>query len=204
MPSRSTVVMSALWLAGLAAATSVGLVAVGQVGNQVGDEAAAPLTGTAIRQALSSSQPVTPTAGPADEPTSAPSPSGDDGLDDAVGEVQTASSSAGVVSARCRNGSPVLVLATPAVGYRTEQSTAAGSIVVRFLGGQGQTVISLRCSGTQLRLVRTYVPNGSTPAPEVPTTRPLEPSRSPTARPTPVAHETETPEPTETESDPGT
>ena len=145
MPSRGALLMGALWLAGVVSATTVGLVAVQQVGRQVGDQVASPLTSKAVQQALQSASPASshPTAQPAET-----SPGGSS----EEGDLRTQSTVGGVVGGRCRGGAPTLLYATPSDGYRTERSSTQAAVVVQFAGSARRVTLTLTCQGEDLRI----------------------------------------------------
>ena len=187
MGSRHALVIGALWLAAATAATSVGVVAVGLVADQVGDEVSAPLSSTGVRQALQS---VTPTP----EPTEGPSEDPDEEASE--GRARTVTTDGGVVSARCRGTTPTLLYATPADGYRTERTSSAGATLVRFVGRSRQVTLTLTCREDDLRVDKRTDPIGTRPAP----TR-TSPSRMPSPEPSERSEPSRTPEPRETSSD---
>jgi hypothetical protein len=176
---RSVVVLAALWAAGSVAATSVGLVAVRLVGNEVGDQVAAPLTNDAVRKALIS-VPSHEEHEAGEEPSTSPS---------ALGPVQTFSTRGGIVSGRCNDDAPVLLYATPADGYRTVRS---GPALVRFVGSTRQVTVSLSCHDERLRAATTEDRLGG---------RPITPGPSATPRPQPSEeHSSESPEPSHSDT----
>jgi hypothetical protein len=157
MVSRAGVVLGTLWVAGAVFATSVGLVAVQRVGNEVGDDVASPLSNDAVRKALVSATPATPHAEPEDVGTA-----------EEIGPVRTVSTRGGLVSARCRDHDPALLYAAPADGYRTVRSEPD---VVRFVGSKVQVVVRLSCddeelvSKTTVHRVGSEEPSSPAPAP---------------------------------------
>lgn len=172
--------MSALWLAGVTSATTIGLVAVHLVGNDVGDPIAAPLTDNAIQQALRSVPPTAAVPTATDGPTGQGSPAATSSRE---GRLRTVSTSGGVVSARCRDGAPSLLYATPSDGYRTERTSTSETTVVRFVGTTRRVTLTLSCREEDLRTdARTET---------LVTTRPAGPT---TSGPTPT-EDSRTPEP---------
>jgi len=167
--------MSALWLAGVTSATTIGLVAVRLVGNEVGDPIAAPLTDTAIQQALRS---VPPTTLATDGPTGERSPAATSSHE---GRLRTVTTAGGVVSARCRDEVPSLLYATPADGYRTERSSTTETTVVRFVGTTRKVTLTLSCRdedlGVDTRSETLVTTRPATPTPSGPT--PTEDARTP-------------------------
>jgi hypothetical protein len=182
MPSRGPLLLGALWLTAAVTATSVGLLAVHLVGNEVGAQVAAPLNDEGVQQALVS---VSPT------PTRSPRPS-EEPADDtgSEGQARTVVTAGGVVSARCTGGRPTLLYATPAEGYRTERGTRT----VVFVGARRQVTLTLTCAGDDLRTA-TSMQNVGT----------RSPSPAPVVQPS--SHESpehsEQPEPTSTDSSHG-
>ena len=186
MASRHALLIGALWAVAAAGATSVGVVAVRLVDNRVGEQVAAPLTSTGVRQALGS---VSPTPEPSEQASPrASKESSDDGA------ARTVTTTGGVVSARCSDSRPRLLYASPADGYRTVRGTS----VVRFVGRTRQVTLTLSCSDDELRVATRTDRIGTAPTP-APTPAPTRTSRSPepTQRPEP----SDTPEPHETASD---
>jgi hypothetical protein len=187
MASRPALLIGALWVAAATAATSVGVVAVRLVADQVGDDVSAPLSSTGVRQALSS---VTPTPEPAEEPSEEASEEPDD--EAAEGRVRTVTTEGGVVSARCRNAVPRLLYATPADGYRTERTSSAGATLVRFVGPSRQVTLTLTCREDDLRVDKRTDRVGTQPAPSPRETHDAEPSERPEPSETPEPRETAT------------
>lgn len=174
MVSRPAMVLGTLWVGGAVFATSVGLVAVERVGNEVGGPVSSPLTSDAIHEALVA-------ASPAPEHTEA---ADTDGVDE-LGAVETVSSRGGVLGARCRDHLPTLLYATPTDGYRTVRSSG----LVRFVGSRNQVVVRLSCNDEDL-VARTTVQRlgtpVATPSPAPAATRePAESQDSPSASPEP-------------------
>jgi hypothetical protein len=183
MASRGPLLLGALWLAAAVTATSVGLLAVHLVGQEVGGQVAAPLTDEGVQQALGSVSP-TPTPAeepgsvePTQEPTEQPSgrasdrPSGSP----AEGRARTVVTAGGVVSARCSDNQPTLLYATPADGYRTER----GSRSVTFVGARQRVVLTMSCSEEELRTRVSTEPIGTRSPSPTPAVRPPSPSESP-------------------------
>jgi hypothetical protein len=139
MAPRGPLLLGALWLTAAVAATSVGLLAVHLVGNEVGAQIPAPLSDEGVQQALVS---VSPTPSPAATPSEEPA---DDNSSE--GRARTVVTTGGVVSARCTDGRPRLLYATPAEGYRTERGTRT----VAFVGDQRRVTLTMTCAGDELR-----------------------------------------------------
>src|SRR4051794_35853963 len=111
MASRHALLLGVVWVVAAVGATSVGVVAVRVVDNRVGEQVAAPLTSTGVRQALGS---VSPTPRAAAKPSTQPAMDSSD-----EGAARTVTTSGGVMSARCSDSVPALLYAAPADGYRT-------------------------------------------------------------------------------------
>jgi len=173
MASRGPLLLGTLWLTAAVTATSVGLLAVHLVGNEVGGQVAAPLSDQGVQQALGS---VSPTPTHAQEPE-AEHPE--------QGRARTVVIDGGVVSARCSGGAPRLLYATPADGFRTERGTR----LVAFVGASQRVTLTMTCSGDELRTTTTTERIGTrspSPAPVVqpapseapkPTEQPDQPDR---------------------------
>ena len=172
MSSRGPLLLGTLWLTAAVTATSVGLLAVHLVGNEVGAQVAAPLDDEGVQRALVS---VSPTPSHSEEPEA------DDTTDQ--GRVRTVTTDGGVVSARCSNGRPVLLYATPEDGFRTVRSTRT----VAFVGEHRRVLLTMTCAGTELRATTTSERVGT-----------------PSARPAPVVQPspTEAPEPSDRPEEP--
>ena len=164
MVRRHALVLGALWVAGATVATSVGLVAVRLVGDQVGDSVSSPLNDDAVRDALTR-------VSHAPEAERSPDAVG---TDEELGPVRTVSTRGGAVGARCRDDVPTLLYATPADGYRTERE---GSTVVRFVGTRRVVTVRMSCEDERL-VARTAETRTGTTATR--STSPA-PSRSPEA-----------------------
>ena len=137
MVRRHALVLGALWVAGATVATSVGLVAVRLVGDQVGDSVSSPLNGDAVRDALTQVS---------HSPHVEPSPDAT-GTDEELGPVRSISTRGGELGARCRDDVPGLLYATPADGYRTERD---GRTLVRFVGARRVVTVRLSCDDERL------------------------------------------------------
>lgn len=176
MASRGPLLLGALWAAAAALSVGVGLVAVDLVSGEVGEDVGSPLSDDAVRTALGST---TPTPEPIRSPHA--EPDADDG------PLRTVSTRGGVVSARCTEGEPRLLYATPTQGYRTER---AEDDEVRFMSSSRVVRVRMSCSGGQL-VASTRTESLPREPVEAPTTRAPEPS--------PSEHEDEThsPEPSE-------
>jgi hypothetical protein len=164
--------LGALWLGGTLAATSVGLVAVNQVGNDVGESTAAPLTSGAIQNALRTAE--TPSAAitpPAEPP---------DGSE--TGPIRSITTKGGVLAARCRSNQVRLVLASPNDGYQTRPDSSGRT--VRFVGSREQVVVTLACRAGAIVATTRTVPLIPRPSPD-PVSSP-EPSPEPSDHPEPT------------------
>ena len=187
MASRHALVIGALWVAAATAATSVGVVAVRLVADQVGDDVSAPLSSTSVRQALSS---VTPAPEPSEEEFEDPAEEASEG------RVRTVTTDGGVVSGRCLGTTPTLLYATPADGYRTERTSTQGATLVRFVGRSRQVTLTLTCRADDLRVDTRTDRIGTRPAPSATPreTDDPEPTERPEPSPTPEPHESDEPD----------
>lgn len=171
MRARGPMVLGALWAAAASLAVGVGLLAVDLVAGQVGEDVASPLDDAAVRGALSSTSP---------SATATRSPHAEPDADD--GPLRTVTTAGGVVSARCVEGEPRLLYATPREGYRTER---AEDDDVRFMSSRRVIRVRMDCRGASLVSATTTRALDPTPDPE---------TRSPLPQPT-----DDSPEPRETE-----
>lgn len=154
MTSRSRLLLVLVWLVGAVVATSIGLLAVGQVASQVGDPAVPVLSdgGAAAATPTSAASPErSPTASAAASPNVAPpAPS-------AVAPVRRSASfrsAGGTVGVQCSGSAPSLVYATPADGYSLDERSIEGSkLEVRFESGDRRVKMTIRCANGQPRLV---------------------------------------------------
>jgi hypothetical protein len=151
VPRRGPLLLAALWVAAAAVATAVGLLAVQLVVGQVSERGAGPLDARAVDDALTSSPPLASPSAGGPTPTPTPSASGSPRATSSPrtvvrGPVGTATTRGGVVSARCVDGDPRLVLATPAEGYRTKDSSGAR---VRFESSNDRVEVRVSCTAAQ-------------------------------------------------------
>jgi hypothetical protein len=179
MSAGRAALLGVFWLGGTLAATSVGLVAVNQVGNDVGDSTVAPLTSGAIQNALRTAE----TRSPAITPPPAELPD-----DSETGPTKSVTTKGGVFAARCRNNEVRLVLASPNDGYQTQQDSSGRT--VRFVGSREQVVVTLSCRAGSIVATTQTVSLTSSPAPD-PVSSPST-SHAPSPEPT---EQPETPEP---------
>jgi hypothetical protein len=162
--------LAAVWLGGVVLATGTGLLAVRLVAAQVGEDAVPVLSADDVGHALASesaspravvpaastspaksarpttsSRPVSSTA-----PTRASSPAPRRTAAASAAPVRSFSSDGGSVGARCRGAVPEQVYATPAQGYRLDQSSVQGDILeVRFESSSTKVRLEIGCrSGT--------------------------------------------------------
>ena len=155
--------LSALWASAAALATGVGLVAVHLVAGQVGDQVSSPLNDAGVQHALSG---VTPTPTPA-AASRTPRPQATS-TTAAQGELRTVRTRGGVVGARCEEGQPRLVYASPAQGWRTDRSR---DTLVRFVSARQAVTVRLSCAGDTLHASTHTEDLGSSPSPS-PTEQP--------------------------------
>ena len=139
-------VLVAVWLGGVLLATAGGLLAVRLVADQVGDPPVPVLDRKDVTTALQ-----TPTARPS-APATATRPTTTGG----ASAVRSFSSSGGSVGVRCRGTVPERVYATPAQGYRLDESEVEGSALeVRFTSSSTRVRVEVGCgSGRPVLLER--------------------------------------------------
>jgi hypothetical protein len=151
--SRVPLLLVAVWLGGLLAATSVGLLAVRLVAAQVGDPAVAPLSAVAAAStaATPSSRPspapppdapppATPTAGPAQRP--------------AATATRTFSTAAGTLGVQCTGTALRLLYATPAEGFALDEREVSGTDAeVRFEDEGTKVRVRVSCATGAPQLV---------------------------------------------------
>lgn len=145
----------AAWLVAAAAATTVGLFAVGAIGTDIfGASTGQPLSQSEVDAKLATtttrtttrttSPPASSSAPPpASTPTSTPRPQ--------AGRTQSFRSAGGTVFARCAPGGVEVVSATPAQGFSVdsedEDDEADDHPHVRFRSGEREVEVRLRCVG---------------------------------------------------------
>lgn len=191
--TRGPLLLGTLWVTAASVATGVGLVAVDLVAGQVGDTVSAPLSQSGILDALSRVPASSPTPSPSPSRSASPSPSASTLV---LGPLRTISTVGGEVSARCRDGVPTLLYATPAEGFRTERSSGRE---VRFESSRREVRVKLSCSarGTLLSEVETEVEPVQTRSPR-PSPSETDESESPEPR---DDDESDSPEPDESDGD---
>jgi hypothetical protein len=143
-----------VWLGGLLAATSVGLLAVRLVATQVGDPAVAPLSAVAAASAAAVPSTTPPsavqpsaaptTAGPA--PTTRPSA--------AAAAPRTFTTPAGTLGVQCAGPALRLLYATPAQGWALDERSVTGAEAeVRFEGSGTRVRVRISCATGAPQLV---------------------------------------------------
>jgi hypothetical protein len=180
-PSSRVPLLLAVWLGGLLAATSVGLLAVRLVAAQVGDPAVAPLSAVAAASAAAS-----PSGGPAPTPsgvpssaptTSAPSTSGTGTSGTgtsgtgtsgtgtsapataappsvAAATTRTLTTAAGTLGVQCVATGLRLLYATPAQGWALDERAVSGpEAEVRFAGAGTRMRVRVSCATGAPQLV---------------------------------------------------
>lgn len=155
MAPRSPLLLAAVWAAGAAVAVGTGLLAVDLVGAQVGDPVVPPLSAEAARS-VTAGPGTTPASPPPASPgrTATPGPSATTRPPAATGpRTRTFTVAGGTVGVRCDGATPRLLYATPAQGYRVDQSKAEGGRVeVRFRSEEDDSRLRVVCvSGTPTR-----------------------------------------------------
>jgi hypothetical protein len=127
----------AAWLAALVAALVVGLSAVGAIGTGLLGASQQPLTPAEVDARLASTDPAAPAVPANPVPPSpvepAPAP-------------EVIATAGGTVLARCVEGRPEVVSATPAQGFRVQTEDDDGGPRVRFRDGGSRVEIRLSCA----------------------------------------------------------
>ena len=130
-----------LWLVAAAAATAVGLFAVGAIGTDIfGGTTQQPLSQSEVDRRLAET---TPPAATTTSPTTTSIP--------AAGRTYSIHSAGGTVWARCAPGGVEVVGTTPAQGFQTEPDDDGidDHPKITFVAGEREIEIRLRCaSGT--------------------------------------------------------
>jgi hypothetical protein len=128
-----------LWLAAAAAATAVGLFAVGAIGTDIFGPAQQPLSQSEVDSKLAES----PTSAP---PTSAPTSSPPT---TPAARTATVHSAGGTVWARCAPGGVEVISFTPAQGFGVESDDDGidDHPKITFVSGEREIEVRLRCSG---------------------------------------------------------
>jgi hypothetical protein len=158
------VLLVLVWVGGLLAAMSVGLLAVRLVAAQVGDPAVAPLSAVAAASGApdgaappATAAPATPTGGPPSSAAPAPGSSPDrpaPSTAPAVATTQTFSTAGGTLGVQCTGTALRLLYRTPAQGYALDEQSVGGSEAeVRFRGAGARVRVRLSCATGVPRLV---------------------------------------------------
>lgn len=162
--ARVPVLLVLVWVGGLLAATSVGLLAVRLVAAQVGDPAVAPLSAVAAATGApgdvappTAAATATPTGVPPSSAAPGPTPSSGPPAPStapAVATTQTFATSAGTLGVQCTGTTLRLLLATPAQGYALDERSVGGTEAeVRFEGAGARVRVRLSCATGAPRLV---------------------------------------------------
>ncbi len=135
-----------LWLVAAAAATTVGLFAVGAIGTDIfGASTQQPLSQSEVDRQLADTTPpaTTTTPPPTTPPTTAPPDT------PAAGRTYSVHSAGGTVLARCAPGGVEVVASTPAQGFQTEHEDDGvdDHPKITFVAGEREIEIRLRCAG---------------------------------------------------------
>lgn len=140
-PIRPVVASVTAWVAGAAAAVSVGLVALSLIGSGIADQPVQPLAPHALDQGASQPTTASATASPGASASSTPPSTTGTAAD------KTVTSRGGTVVARCRSGGAYLVGWSPAPGYRAEDVVRgpAETAQVKFEGLGREIKITVRC-----------------------------------------------------------
>jgi hypothetical protein len=148
-----------LWLAAAAAATAVGLFAVGAIGTDIfGASAGEPLSQSEVDAQLSESPPPSststpPSSAPSSAPPSSAPPSTTTRPVPQAGKTETVRSTGGTVWARCVPGGVEVVGSTPAQGYQIDRENEGidDHPHVRFRSGRAEVEVRLRCVGGHIQ-----------------------------------------------------
>jgi hypothetical protein len=125
----------AAWAAALGAALVVGLTAVGAIGAGLLGPGQQPLTPAEVDARLASAEPAQPVDPPAAAPTAV----------DPATAPEVIATAGGTVLARCPDGVPEVVSATPAQGFRVQTEAEDTGPRVRFRAGDTRYEVNLRC-----------------------------------------------------------
>lgn len=125
------------WLAAVAAATTVGVLAVGAIGSGIAGTTTRPLSHSEVTHALATAK--TPTPARTTSDTRSP----------ASGVSRVLGSKGGTVVARCSAGKVTLVSWSPAQGYETDDVNRgpATTASLQFETGQVEITIRVDCRG---------------------------------------------------------
>jgi len=135
----------AAWAAALGAALVVGLTAVGAIGAGLLGPGQQPLTPAEVDARLASAEPAAPVDTPAAVPPADP-----------VATPEVIATAGGTVLARCTGGTPEVVSAVPAQGFRVQTEDDDGGPRIRFRSGGTRFEVNLRCAdGRPVADVRT-------------------------------------------------
>jgi hypothetical protein len=146
----------AAWLVAAAAATTVGLFAVGAIGTDIfGASTGQPLSQSEVDAKLARSTPATTppatttTSPPPASSSAAPPPVTTTTPRPQTGRTQSFRSAGGTVFARCAPGGVEVVSATPAQGFSvdSENEGVDDHPHVRFRSGEREVEVRLRCVG---------------------------------------------------------
>ncbi|MCW2598469.1 MAG: Septum formation initiator [Frankiales bacterium] len=139
---RGLLLLVAVWAVGAVLATSVGLIAVRLVRDQVGDPATQPLSAAEVKRAVASASAVPrPTARPS-RPTRTTGPA-------RAPQRRTFSTAGGTVAVQCSGGRPSLIYAVPAAGWSVDkQESQPTGVEVRFRADKGDVRLRIGCSST--------------------------------------------------------
>jgi len=140
-PRTRLVAGVAAWLAAVGAALAVGLSAVGAIGTGLLGPGPEPLTPAEVDTLLASADP-----GPS-PPSGAAAPAPDGGPPaDPAGAPDVVATAGGTVLARCTDGRPEVVSATPAQGFRVQTEDDDGGPRVRFRAGGTRVEVRVTCT----------------------------------------------------------
>jgi hypothetical protein len=157
-PRRPGALLLAIWLAGAAAATGAGVLAVRLVATQVGDPAVPVLTTKEVTTALSDApRPSNAVPSPTPSPAASPRPSRQPSQRP-VSAPKAFSSQGGSIGVRCRGTVAELVYRTPAQGYALDETATEGEVLeVRFTNGRTRARLGVSCTSGAPVLVENRV-----------------------------------------------
>jgi hypothetical protein len=136
-----------LWLVAAAAATAVGLFAVGAIGTDIFGPGQQPLSQSEVDRQLAESSP--PTSSPPSPPAATTATTPPPTATTPAARTTTVRAVGGTVWARCAPGGVEVVGATPAQGFGVESDDdgVEDHPKITFVSGEREIEIRLRCAG---------------------------------------------------------
>lgn len=141
------------WLVAAAAATTVGVVAVGAIGSGIAGTTAHPLSHSEVTRALATARTPTPVPSPSESPTAT----------GAQGGSRVLGTKGGTVLARCSGGKVSLVSWSPAQGFETDdiRRGPARTASIKFESDRVEITVRVDCpSGAPTAHVATETRHG--------------------------------------------